>query len=110
MSGSESIFFQFNLPNAATWFYFSLLLCVALFFKFSRLLSIRNLDIIGLFVLVPGLLLLHEAHARIPASGPNSTLGVARLVLETSQAATVPGIGLSNIGDLAEGAFAATAP
>jgi hypothetical protein len=58
-----SIFFDFKLPNATTWFYFSLLLAVALFVKFSRLLSIRNWDILSLFLLVPGLLLLQESHA-----------------------------------------------
>src|SRR5206468_985689 len=57
-----SIFFEINLPNAATWSYFSLLLAIALFFKFTRLLSIRNLDVLGLFLLVPGLLLLQEGH------------------------------------------------
>jgi hypothetical protein len=36
---------------------------VALFFKFSRLLSIRNLDVISLFILVPGLLLLMESRS-----------------------------------------------
>src|SRR3569623_540015 len=41
-----SIFLDFNLPNAATWFYFSLLLTIALFFQFTRLLSIRNLDLV----------------------------------------------------------------
>ena len=61
MGASESIFLHFNLPNATTWFYFSFLLAVALFFKFSRLLSIRNLDVISLFLLVPGLLLLRES-------------------------------------------------
>jgi hypothetical protein len=60
---STSIFTDFNLPNAATWFYFSLLLAVALFFKFSRLLSVRNWDVLTLFLLAPGLLLLQEAHA-----------------------------------------------
>jgi hypothetical protein len=59
---STSIFTAFNLPNAATWFYFSLLLAVALFFKFTRLLSVRNWDVITLFLLAPGLLLLQEAH------------------------------------------------
>ena len=53
-----SIFLDVNLPNAATWFYFSLLLAVALFFKFSRLLSMRNLDLALIFLPVPGLLLL----------------------------------------------------
>jgi hypothetical protein len=57
-----SIFLDFNLPNAATWFYFSLLLAVALFFKFNRLLSVRNWDVLTLFLLVPGLLLVLEGH------------------------------------------------
>jgi hypothetical protein len=61
MNVPASIFLDFNLPNAATWFYFSLLLSMALFFKFSRLLSVRNLDVLALFLLVPGLLLLQEA-------------------------------------------------
>lgn len=58
-----SIFLEFNLPNAATWFYLSLLLAVALFFRFSRLLSVRNWDVLALFLLVPGLLLRQEARA-----------------------------------------------
>jgi hypothetical protein len=60
----DSIFFQFNLPNPTTWFYFSLLLAVALFFKFTRLLSMRNLDLVSLFLPVPGLLLLLESPER----------------------------------------------
>ena len=42
------IFLDFNLPNATTWFYFSLILTVALFFQFTRLLSVRNLDLLML--------------------------------------------------------------
>jgi hypothetical protein len=55
-----SIFLDFNLPNATTWFYFSFLLAVALFFKFSRLMSIRNWDVVTLFLLVPGFLMLQQ--------------------------------------------------
>lgn len=58
-----SIFLDFNLPNAATWFYFSLILTVALFFQFGRPFSLRNLDLLTLFLLVPGFLVLQEAHA-----------------------------------------------
>ena len=47
-----SIFLEFQLPNAATWFYFALFLTVALFFQFARPLSIRNLDLLMLFLLV----------------------------------------------------------
>jgi hypothetical protein len=55
-----TIFLAFELPNATTWFYFSLILALAFFVKFSRLLSIRNWDVLSLFLLVPGLLLLEE--------------------------------------------------
>src|SRR4051812_43606831 len=61
MMPTASIFLDFNIPNPTTWFYFSALLAVALFFKFSRLLSMRNLDVLTLFLFVPGLLLLAEA-------------------------------------------------
>jgi hypothetical protein len=67
MSATLSIFLDFNLPNATTWFYFSFLLAVALFFKFGRLLSIRNGDIVALFLLVPGLLVIHGSR---PGPGP----------------------------------------
>jgi hypothetical protein len=60
MGAIASIFFELNLPNPTTWFYFSGLLAVALFFKFSRLLSVRNLDVLTLFLFMPGLLLIAE--------------------------------------------------
>jgi len=65
----SSIFLDFNLPNAATWFYFSLILSVALFFQFTRFLSIRNLDLITLFLFTPGFLLLQESHVLLTAAG-----------------------------------------
>jgi hypothetical protein len=58
-----SIFLDFNLPNSATWFYFSFLLALALFFRFDRLLSLRNWDLLTLYTIVPGVLCLQEAHA-----------------------------------------------
>ena len=64
-----SIFLDFNLPNATTWFYFSFLLAVALFFKFSRLMSIRNWDVVTLFLLVPGFLLLQQGRSFVCMSG-----------------------------------------
>lgn len=60
MSATASIFFDINLPNPTTWFYFSGVLAIALFFKFSRLFSMRNLDVLTLFLFMPGLLLLSE--------------------------------------------------
>lgn len=39
------------------WLFLSLLGCVTLFFKFSRIWSVRNLDLFLLFALVPGMML-----------------------------------------------------
>ncbi|MGL4551425.1 MAG: hypothetical protein ACRC33_09580 [Gemmataceae bacterium] len=61
MSGAfASVFTEINLPNPATWVYFSGLLAVALFFKFGRVFSLRNLDVLTLFAFAPGLLLISE--------------------------------------------------
>jgi len=60
---ASSIFWDFTLPNSATWFYFSLFLAVALFFQFSRLLTVRNLDLVTLFLFVPGFLFIQDANA-----------------------------------------------
>jgi len=70
-----SIFLDFNLPNAATWFYFSLLLTVAIFFQFTRVFSLRNLDLLTLYLLFPGLLLLQEAHGWIARGVKNAEPG-----------------------------------
>src|SRR5256885_16966251 len=67
MLASLSVLLDFSLPNATTWFYFSFLLSVALFFKFGRLLSVRSGDVVALFALVPGFLLIQGAR---PGAGP----------------------------------------
>jgi hypothetical protein len=72
-----SIFLEFNLPNAATWFYFSLMLVIGLFLRFNRLLSLRNWDLLALFLLVPGVLLLQEAHVLLYAVKHNGDLELA---------------------------------
>ena len=61
MPFAESIFLKFVLPNPTVWFYFSALLAIAMFVKFARLLSIRNFDVLALFLFMPGLLLLTES-------------------------------------------------
>ena len=58
----SSIFFEFHLPNSPTWFYFSLFLTVALFFQFNRVFSLRNWDLVAMFLFVPGSLLVLEAN------------------------------------------------
>jgi hypothetical protein len=48
-----------------TWVFGTMLLCVTLFFKFGRFWSIRNLDLVLLFALAPGMMILvgHRASA-----------------------------------------------
>lgn len=60
MNSPYSIFFDISLPNASTWFYFSLVLACGFFFKFNRLLSFRSLDILAVYFFMPGYLLLLE--------------------------------------------------
>ena len=50
-------FFQYEmLPT--TWFYLSALMIIAIFFRFNRFWSVRNLDLLGLIMLGTGLLYL----------------------------------------------------
>ncbi len=72
-----SIFLEFNLPNATSWFYFSWFLVVALYFKFHRLLSLRNWDLMTLFLLVPGFLLLKQAHGMLESTATADVTGLA---------------------------------
>lgn len=53
----SEILFQYQKVNPTTWVYLSSFLTLALFFKFNRIWSVRNLDMIGLVMLAPGLLL-----------------------------------------------------
>lgn len=79
MNASASIFFDFNLPNSTTWFYFSFLLAVALFVKFSRFVSMRNWDVVTVFLLVPGLLMIQQARQQTVAPEQVAP-GIAQLV------------------------------
>lgn len=82
----NSIFFEFSLPNATTWTFFSFILALAFFVKFSRLLSMRNWDVLTLFLMVPGLLLLNEAHTISAAA--QTQMEEARLAAARAESAT----------------------
>src|SRR5687768_16713434 len=60
----EVFLYQYTL-NPTTWVYLASLLAIALFFKFSRFFSVRNLDLALLILLAPGVLLV--AQGRTPA-------------------------------------------
>lgn len=54
--GMDKLFIQ-NELNPTTWVYLSSLITIAVYFKFSRLWSVRNLDLVALVAMGPGLLL-----------------------------------------------------
>lgn len=74
----SELLFQYESVHPTTWVYLSSLLMIGLFFKFSRFWSVRNLDLILLILLSPGLLLVHfgermMADAAKLRVSPNST-------------------------------------
>ena len=72
-----------NLPfgyepiEPSTWAWLSSLLMIALFFKFNRFWSFRNLDLVLIILLAPGLLMVHYGH--------QSHLDMKRAELEARQ-------------------------
>lgn len=61
-------FLQFHEFGPATWFYLSLLLAVAVYMRFGRLWSLRNWDLLTLFLLIPGLLATLEVDRKLHES------------------------------------------
>ncbi len=95
MPAPIAIFFEFNLPNATTWFYFSFLLAMALFFKFSRLLSVRNLDVCTVFLLVPGLLIVQNARPQPVPVEISPAVQIASLIGKSA----LPTAGIERLAD-----------
>lgn len=54
----------YQRPEPATWVYLSSFLVIAIYFMFHRMWSIRNLDIILLIALAPGLMLVYEGRKK----------------------------------------------
>ena len=53
----NNILLHYHRVDSTTWAYLSSLLMIALFFKFNRVWSVRNVDLVLLILLAPGLLL-----------------------------------------------------
>jgi len=60
----SEILLYYRRPDPTTWVYLSSFLTIGLFFVFHRFWSIRNLDIVLLILLGPGLLMVHEGWRR----------------------------------------------
>ncbi|HRX77678.1 MAG TPA: hypothetical protein P5307_01390 [Pirellulaceae bacterium] len=56
--------FQYYPVHPTTWVYLSSLLMIGVYFKFSRFWSVRNVDLVLLILLAPGLLMVHFGEQR----------------------------------------------
>jgi hypothetical protein len=56
----SEILLHYRRPDPTTWVYLSTFLTIGLFFVFHRFWSMRNLDLLLLILLAPGLLIVHE--------------------------------------------------
>ena len=56
----SEILLYYSRPNPTTWVYLSSFLMIGLYFVFHRFWSVRNLDLVLLILLAPGLLMVHE--------------------------------------------------
>ena len=59
----QEILFDYKL-NPTTWAYLSSLLMIGMYFKFHRFWSVRNLDLVALIAISPGLLLIYYGMAK----------------------------------------------
>src|SRR5262245_36359112 len=110
----SEILFQYQKINPTTWVYLSSLLMIGLYFQFNRFWSVRNLDLVLLILLSPGLLMVNQARegtqllpATVAAIEPDQQPGVGETATATptvasSTATTVPGaaarINLARVG------------
>ncbi|MGB7346674.1 MAG: hypothetical protein WBD20_20805 [Pirellulaceae bacterium] len=60
----SEILLYYKRPDPTTWVYMSSFLTIGLYFVFHRFWSVRNLDIVLLILLAPGLLMVHEGRRR----------------------------------------------
>jgi hypothetical protein len=60
----SEILLHYKRPDPTTWVYLSSFLTIGLFFVFHRFWSMRNLDLVLLILLAPGLLIVHEGRRR----------------------------------------------
>ena len=97
----SEILFQYYKIHPTTWVYVSSLLIIAVYFKFNRFWSVRNLDLVMLILLAPGMLMVNltlpwreaaaaaEASAAAPATPPAESPAQAASASATNTIAPV---------------------
>src|SRR5262249_61239151 len=70
----SEILFHYQKVNPTTWVYLSSLLTIGLFFQFNRFWSVRNLDLVLLILLAPGLLMVNQSREGLGAPTPTAAV------------------------------------
>ena len=73
----QEILFHYKKIHPMNWVYLSSLLTICVYFKFSRFWSVRNLDLVGLLLFAPGLVLV--AYGNANPNPPEAMLGIGQL-------------------------------
>lgn len=60
----EPFLYEYESIRPMNWVYLSSLLAVTLYFKFSRVWSVRNIDLVGLLLFAPGLVMVEYGQQR----------------------------------------------
>jgi hypothetical protein len=76
----NEILFQYQRVQPTSWAYLATLLSIALLFKFNRLFSVRNLDIILLSLLAPGLLCVRWGVEQAALATSTASVGHAKTI------------------------------
>ena len=93
----NEILFHYEKIDPTTWTYLASLLIIGLFFKFGRFWSVRNLDLLLLILLAPGLLLVSEGQkARLEAM---AAVAAARQAPDAKEPAAAEGSTAAGMGD-----------
>jgi hypothetical protein len=71
----SELLLQYRRPELITWVYLSSLLSMGLFFVFHRLWSVRNLDVLLLIALAPGMVMVHEGRKLNDQQSPVALVG-----------------------------------
>ncbi len=64
----HEVLVQYDPVNPTTWAYLSSLLMIAVYFKFNRVFSVRNLDLVLLIALAPALLMVQYGRVHVNAN------------------------------------------
>ncbi len=90
----NEILFHYEKIDPTTWAYLASLLIIGLFFKFGRFWSVRNLDLLLLILLAPGLLLVSEGQKTQREA--MAAVAAARQAASLNEAASPAGVNVDS--------------